>query len=151
MASEIERPRVLANFRPSIKDRAQRKRLAPGDRRNRRDGNDDGHLSLIRRMPCIACACERPHKITSPCDPHHLKSGPAQAERGMGRRSSDRWAVPLCRAHHDEVERLASSREIEWFAGLGIDEPWELAAALWRVTNDRDAMIRVLMTHAEIK
>lgn len=106
----------------------------------RREGNSKRHLALIRQLSC--CVTGR----RGPCDPHHLKEGLAH-ERGIGRKATDRWAVPLCRDKHDEVERIGSRNEWAWFRKHGIEDPLELAAALWRNTGDLERMRRVLEAH----
>lgn len=148
MAVEIKKERVLANFRPSLAEKQRRRRKAKADAYANRDGNDLSHLEDIRRLPCLACmARTNGTKLTTPVDPHHLKCGPAAGERGAAQRATDRWAVPACRVDHDELERLGSRREAAWWAGMGIPEPWEIAAALWRLRGDRDAMFRVMLAH----
>ena len=48
----------------------------------------------------------------------------------MGKRSSDRWALPLCGRCHREIEGAGSKNEIDWFRERGID-CLRLAAELW--------------------
>jgi hypothetical protein len=67
----------------------------------------------------------------------------------MGQKATDRWAVPLCRRHHDEVERLSSRAELAWFEKHGV-EPLELAAALWMVSPDKASMARIILVHKQI-
>ena len=99
----------------------------------------DAHLSQIRQLPCARCGS------VPPSDPHHLKSLLSQ-ERGMGQRATDRWTVPRCRLHHDELERLGSRHELGWFRDFGVD-PHDLAIGLWNVSGDLDRMQRVLQAH----
>lgn len=130
-------PHIYGNQKPKKADKVKAKNV---DKRKDRPGNSEKHLALIRTLPCCIPGC-----TTVGCDPHHLKQTGTQ-ERGMGMRSPDRWAVPLCRRHHDEVERVASRSEIKWFADRGI-EPLELANALWMVSPDRGALVRVVLAH----
>src|SRR5688572_1385678 len=140
---EIRGPRVLANFRPSLKERSKKHVSA----QERREGNSKAHLELVRQLPC--CVCGWAH---APVDCHHLKSGPAKAERSVGRRATDQWAVPLCRICHSAVERIGSRREFEWFAAHNIDQPYEMARALWNCTpKTPQAMLPVLAAHCQIK
>lgn len=150
MATEIRKPRIIGNFKPSMAEKAAAKREAAADRYNNRDGNDSAHLVLIRRLPCLATLAREGREI-APCDPHHLKCGPAAGERGMSRRASDRWALPLSRAAHEELERLGSRRELAWWNGLGIEEPWELANRLWRATGDQEQMYRIIKAFLRIE
>lgn len=106
----------------------------------RREGNCKKHLALIRKLPCCVTGKRGPN------DPHHLKEGLAH-ERGIGRKATDRWAVPLCRTKHEEVERIGSRNEQAWFQKHGIADSLELAAALWRNTGDLERMQRVLEAH----
>jgi len=106
----------------------------------RREGDSSRHLALIRRLPC--CITGRP----GPNDPHHIKSGPARKERGGAMRSTDRWAVPLCRSAHDAVESVGSDNEEQWFRARGI-EVVTLAEELWAASPDFEAMEDVVLRH----
>lgn len=134
-AQEIKREVVFCNFRPSKRERMKNRPSAA----EKREGMSEAHLRLIRQLPC--CVCGKP----GPSDPHHLKANLSH-ERGVGRRATDKWAVPMCRMHHDEVEAAGSRKETSWFAYFGID-PLELASALWNGTGDRDRMFRILDAH----
>lgn len=136
--------RILGNQKPKKADKLKAKQ-SPADKRKKLPGNSEKHLSALRTLPCCIPGCQ-----VVGCDPHHLKSGPASAERGGALRATDRWAVSLCRAHHKEVERLASRAEMKWFEGHGI-EPLELASALWLVSPDKGAMFRVVTAHKQPK
>jgi len=93
------------------------------------------HLAHIRTLPC--CVCGR----RSPSEAHHLKQT-GERERGMGRRSSDRWAVPLCPDCHrlgpDAVEDAGSKNEVIWFAQHGVNGK-ALAETLWEASPHREA------------
>jgi hypothetical protein len=80
-------------------------------------------------------------------DPHHLISGPAAKERGMGLKATDRWAVPLSRGPHDKVQNIGSSNEVEWFRARGIADVAALATELWTATGCREAMERIVWKH----
>jgi hypothetical protein len=134
---ELRPEKVYGNFRPSLKDRSKRHVSS----QERREGNSQKHLELVRQLPsCVS-------GVAGPCDPHHLKSGPAAAERSVGRRATDRWAVPLTRAEHDELERISSRLEEAWFRERGVDDVIELAAALWTNTGDLERMWKVQQAH----
>ena len=77
------------------------------------------HLQFVRTQPCLICAKQ-------PSDPHHL---PFAQPRALGRKVSDEYTVPLCRAHHREVHRAA--KEIAWWQSVGI-APLAVAEALWQ-------------------
>ena len=50
----------------------------------------------------------------------------------MGRKVSDRFAVPICRLHHRELHRRGN--EHAWWQNQGID-PLPAAATLWARTH----------------
>lgn len=76
------------------------------------------HLSFVREQPCLVCQ-------QIPCDPHHLKFA---QPRTLGRKVSDEFTVPLCRAHHQELHRHGNERA--WWANLQI-APLSIAQELW--------------------
>lgn len=128
------------NFRPTLAERetARRNRKSA---QQRRPGNDDKHLAAIRKTIC--CGCGR----AGPNDPHHLKSGAARSERSVGRRATDRWAVPLCRTCHDQAEKAGGRGEVSLFRAWGIADVQELASALWQAPNDDAIMSNIVRTH----
>lgn len=132
---------MTPNFRPSVRERIAKKNKPKSA--SKREGMNEKHLALIRQLPC--CVTGKAPRS----DPHHLKEGLAH-ERGIGRKATDRWAVPLCRQKHEEVERIGSRQEWAWFRSHGIEDPLELAAALWRVTGDLDRMRKVLAAHVSV-
>lgn len=67
---------------------------------------DRAWLAYVRQLPCLCCQ--------APAEPHHLLRVP-DGERGAGQKNGDRWAVPLCRLHHEELHRLGDERR--FFAG----------------------------------
>jgi hypothetical protein len=70
-------------------------------------------------------------------------------ERGIGKKSSNRWAVPLCsECHINGVERVGSRQEAAWFRERGI-LCLDLAAALHANSHSLDAMMNVLKMHCE--
>ena len=50
----------------------------------------------------------------------------------MGRKVSDKFAVPICRLHHRELHRRGN--EHAWWQSQGID-PLPIAASLWDRTH----------------
>ena len=79
---------------------------------------DRDHVRSVAKKPCLICGRQ-------PSDPHHLRF--AQS-RGLGRKVSDEFTVPLCREHHRELHR--SGDEADWWQRQGID-PAPAARALW--------------------
>lgn len=139
MASEIYKEKVFGNFRERFPEKHK------STFRDERPGMSEKHLSLVRQMPCCVCLEVRP-KVT--IDPHHLKSGPAKDERGIGLRATDKWALPVCRLHHEMVERLSSRSETQFFFDAGVD-PHDLAKSLWDASGDLERMVKILIAHRE--
>lgn len=140
MASEVPRPLLIGNFKKPKRERGHEN----SDKRDRRPGMDPDHLANIRRLPCCIPGCKK--------DPggeaHHLKDTGAK-ERGMGLRSTDRWAVPLCNDHHIHgVERVGAKKELAWFAKLGL-EILDVAVALWGSRGNLESMRRIVMSNKE--
>jgi hypothetical protein len=98
-----------------------------------RDGMSEAYLAAIRRMP--SCLSGR-----EPCVPHHLRSGPAAKERGVGMKATDKWAIPLTPEEHtgpDGVHSVGSKQEIRWFVDRGV-MPLTLASCLWEAFHSED-------------
>lgn len=131
---------TLRRRSPMRRGQTRMRARRPNSAASRRPGMSTRHLSLIRTLPC--CITGRP----GPSDPHHIKSGPARLERATGRKATDRWAVPLSREIHDQIEGLGSRNEDAWFRERGIDVV-ALAEALWEATGDLHEMERVLFKH----
>lgn len=83
------------------------------------------HLLFVREQPCLVCQ-------QTPCDPHHLKFA---QPRTLGRKVSDEFTVPLCRAHHRELHRHGNERA--WWADLQI-APLPVAQDLWAASPVHD-------------
>ena len=79
------------------------------------------HLRYVAQQPCLLCA-------RKPSDPHHLQF---VQPRALGRKPSDEFAVPLCRAHHRAAHRAGEERA--WWKAAGID-PIKIARKLWKET-----------------
>ena len=86
---------------------------------------DKDHRKFVLRQACLACG-------RVPSDPHHLTF---TQPRALGRRVSDEFIVPLCRAHHRELHR--SGKEAAWWQKLNID-PVPVALRLWQRTRSED-------------
>jgi len=93
--------------------------LTFGEVRRKRD---KAHLQFVASQPCLICG-------RSPTDAHHLRFA---QPRAMGRKSSDEFTVPLCRAHHRENHQ--NGVEIEWWQRIGID-PLKTATELWLISR----------------
>lgn len=76
------------------------------------------HLAFVRDQPCLVCK-------QAPCDAHHLKFA---QPRALGRKVSDEFTVPLCRAHHQQLHRHGNERS--WWSDVQIS-PLPVAKELW--------------------
>lgn len=131
--------RRLGNFRPTILERSTRPKR---DWRAARPGMSEAHLDDIRQLPCAVPGCTE-----RDIEAHHLLSGPAKRERGLGIKATDRWSLPLCRwLHHAEVHRRGARSEHLWFQSFGLS-PYELAEALWNARGQLETMRGILAEH----
>jgi hypothetical protein len=85
--------------------------------------SDKQHLQFVATQPCLVCA-------RSPSDAHHLRFA---QPRAMGRKVSDQFTVPLCRAHHRELHRFGD--ELAWWRKASLN-PIEASQRLWASTRD---------------
>lgn len=139
MASQVRAPSSLPNFK---RPRSERLAEKVRDDNDDREGNSTKHLGLIRKLPCCVCS-----KMPAG-EAHHLK---ATGLRGMGMRSPDRFAVPMCHEDHiNGVERAGSKNELDWFAKRGV-AALDLAAALWNATGDLPKMTKIVIAHKRAK
>lgn len=109
----------------------------PGDRGSSNERNppiiktvrhrNPEHLRFVRTQPCLICGKQ-------PSDPHHL---PFAQPRALGRKVSDQYTVPLCRAHHREAHRAA--KELAWWQSVGI-APLAVAETLWQKSQSGHAL-----------
>ena len=90
------------------------------------------HERFIQGLPCAITGT--PYGV----DVHHiLRSG----EHGTGKRSSERWAIPLCRNMHRELHD--DGNETRFLESYGIDGP-ALAKALYEATGDYELACAIL-------
>jgi len=87
------------------------------------------HLRYVAQQACLICGRKQ-------SDPHHLRY---LQPRALGRKTSDEFAVPLCRSHHRAVHRAGD--EQAWWKAAGID-PVKVARQLWRQTRLDDRQER---------
>jgi hypothetical protein len=77
--------------------------------------HDEDYLNYIRGCPCCLCG-------GIDVEAAHLRVGSindGKRPTGMGEKSSDRWALPLCGVHHRQQH--AAGNELAWWASYGID------------------------------
>jgi hypothetical protein len=113
-----DRKAVKAERRTQRRVRAKALKDDKGQRHER--VHDKAYLAHTRRQSCIV------GPILGGCegriDPAHLRFGEPKVGRlnpGMGRKSDDKWVLPLCRKHHDAQH--AAGNERAWWASVGID------------------------------
>jgi len=132
------------NLRPSRSERESAKRNRKSGAQ-KREGNCDLHRANIKHLPCVVCWKAPPN------DGHHLKSGSARHSRGMGMRAVDKFLVPLCRRHHDDLESYGSTREMEWFLAHQVEDPEGLAFALYEAPLDVRIRTAIVAAHRGLK
>jgi hypothetical protein len=93
----------------------------------RRYRNKD-HLRFVTQQPCLLCG-------RKPSDAHHIRF---VQPRALGRKASDEFAVPLCRAHHRALHRVGDERA--WWKQTGID-PVKVARKLWKCSRIEEGRI----------
>lgn len=86
------------------------------------------HLRFVRTQPCLVCARQ-------PADAHHLRFAQPHA---LGRKVSDEFTVPLCRAHHREVHR--ANQDTKWWLALKI-APLQAAEQLWQQSHSASGAV----------
>lgn len=123
--------RKLGNFR----DRTL-KQHRNSETYKQRPGMSPDHLVSIRNLPCCLCGALG-------VEAHHLRD---TGERGMGLKSTDKWALPLCKHCHHETHRVGTKEELRWFEERGISSKL-LAMDLWFNRGDVPRMCRVVQAH----
>jgi hypothetical protein len=88
---------------------------------------DRDHVRHVIKQPCLICG-------RRPSDPHHLRFAQWPA---LGRKVSDEFTVPLCRAHHREIHRCGD--EGSRWRNTRID-PLAAARTLWVETHPLGAV-----------
>ena len=112
--------------------------IASTKQRRPRERNEQ-HLKCIRTLRC--CVCGKPGP-----DPAHIRSAsPLHGKRETGgqEKPSDKWVVPLCRAHHNQQHMM---NELLWWASKGID-PFGLALALYAASGDDEIAESILRSN----
>lgn len=111
-----EQEEIAASY--SASEQMFRRPIAPKTVRLR----DKNHLKFVASRACLICS-------RTPADAHHLRFA---QPRAMGRKVSDEFTVPVCRAHHRELHRHGN--EQGWWQKLHID-PLPIALQLWQCSR----------------
>jgi hypothetical protein len=110
--------------------------------RRKRPDMSPAHKALVKQLPCLVCG-------RSSDDPHHLmRTGEVVNGKAMSRTSADKWALPVCRDHHDQAHDAGDDEA--WFAAQGIDAR-AVARSLWSVTGDLEDMQRVIFRASQLR
>lgn len=108
------------------------------------------HLAFLRKLICPCCATgdAKGSFFASDIQAAHLRAGSALHGKeplpGMQQKPDDRWALPLCQAHHAEQHTMD---EMEFWRSFGID-PHVLALVLWGLTGKVHEATWVVTAHA---
>jgi hypothetical protein len=120
--SMLQSPLTDRRHRPNsiaVNEGVDKSQLSHPEPRRLRDRE---HVRFVAKQPCLICG-------RNPSDPHHLRFVQRHA---LGRKVSDEYTVPLCRAHHRELHRCGD--EAAWWQKTAID-PTVSARALWLQTH----------------
>lgn len=138
-------PKVFGNFKPTVSERAKEKATRQSAAQ-KRDGNDPAHLAIIRKCPCVGCLT-----TFGKIDPHHLIAGLAAKERAVGRRATDRWAVPVCRECHEIAQKAFGAKEMDLFQSWGIPNVYDFAAALYAAPRDVRVYTGIILANRQVR
>jgi hypothetical protein len=109
----------------------------------KRPGDSARHVELIKTLACCIPGCE-----SQTSEPHHLMRVD-NLPKGTGRRSEDRWLVPLCFNHHRRTVSKTDCAHGDhgddeaWMVSKGVDGR-ALAQALWRNRDSEEACHRLV-------
>jgi hypothetical protein len=93
---------------------------------------DERHLAFIRSQRCCLCGTDQGVQAA------HLRTGSINDGKPYGAmqmKSSDKWALPLCKRHHDMQH---SMNEAEFWSSFGVLDPFALAMQFSRKSNECD-------------
>ena len=116
---------------PPVQDQSPGPALPKASPRKR----NKAHLLFVRGKPCVICQ-------QTPSDAHHLRFA---QPRALGRKVSDEFVVPLCRAHHRELHRHGNEKA--WWANQQIS-PLPIAEELWAASQIHGAADAAFMNGA---
>lgn len=103
----------------------------------------DAYLDFIRQLPCVVCGNDVETQAA-----HIRYSEPlaGKYKAGVGQKSHDLFAVPLCNRCHMQDQH--SGNERQFWEGYGID-PVYLSLALNRVAGDHAAACGIIQAHRD--
>lgn len=119
-------------------------RTVPVAARRPDPNRDRKHFAWVKTLPCVVCMRR------GPSDPHHLKRAAHEGVKGGARKHPDRFAIPLCRVHHDAAEGKGKNLDPDangddevYFAAKGINAR-SVCEALYRVSGDDIKGLRII-------
>ena len=76
------------------------------------------HLDWLKKLPCTWPGCRN-----RDIDPHHLRIVGQEEPAGMGITSSAKYALPICRIHHDAAyaNGIHNIGQEAWAIATGVD------------------------------
>lgn len=98
------------------------------------------HLQFIDTLGCCICGRPSTHHHLLRVDRKYIPVDcedfliPKRRERGMGKKSDDRFCIPLCHYHHTELHHNGNERK--YLESFGIKNSEELALYLWEYSGD---------------
>jgi ABC transporter substrate binding protein len=95
---------------------------------------DKEHRKFVATQPCLVCG-------RSPADAHHLRFA---QPRALGRKVSDEFTVPVCRAHHRELH--SHGDEVSWWKRIDLD-PLPIALKLWQHSRPNGTEVTEIDVH----
>ena len=95
--------------------------------------HDRKHLQFVAERPCVICA------TNVDVDAHHIKMPDARickpASSNIGMKADDRYTLPLCRRHHEELHAMGEKK----FWGCFHVDATLLALLLYSLSDRGDA------------
>lgn len=105
---------------------------------------NDGHLELVRQLPCIICG------DNTSVEAAHIRYSDSRAGKlntGMAQKSDDKFALPLCGRHHREQHDHGDERD--WWKTKGID-PIFYALAIYASDGEHDKASEIVFNRLEM-
>lgn len=99
-------------------------------------GKDPDHLEFVGGLPCLITG----RKAVEVAHVSMTSKIWGKADKGVGKKSDDRWVVPLSKPLHEEQHEMG---EIRFWKKYGID-PLVVANRLWQCSGDQGAALRVI-------
>jgi hypothetical protein len=99
------------------------------------------HLDFIRSLSCCICGT---HKQVEAAHVRMKSLAHGKPETGMQAKPDDRWSVPLCRDHHQDLpDAQHKIGEAAFWKKHGVD-PFLLSLSLWGATGNEEAAEEIL-------